>query len=247
MDILKRTKLLLGEDAIEKLKKVRVAIMGLGGVGTYATEVLARSGIENFLLVDFDKVSESNINRQLIALHSNIGKLKTEAMKERILDINPDAEIKIYNDFCAVESRDFLLKDIDFIVDAIDSLNPKVGLLEDAYHKKIKIISVMGAGGKLDPSQIRLDDISKSNVCPLAKRVRKYLRRRGIDSGIPVIYSLEKPVPQFAFEDGSEEELGSTRGRERGTLSSISYLPAIMGMWAASYLIRNIASDFEVK
>ena len=197
--------------------------------------------------MDFDKVSKSNINRQLIALHSNIDKLKTEAMKERILDINPNAKVDIFNDFCAVESREFLLKDVDFIVDAIDSLNPKVGLLEDAFNKGIKIISVMGAGGKLDPSQIRLDDISKSNVCPLAKRVRKYLRRRGIGSGIPVIYSLEKPIPQFAFEDGSDEELGSTRGRQRGTLSSISYLPAIMGMWAASYLIRNVSLDFEVK
>ncbi len=247
MEILKRTKLLIGTEGIEKLKKNRVAIMGLGGVGTYATEALARSGIENFLLVDFDKVSKSNINRQLIALHSNINKLKTEAMKDRILDINPNAKVEIFNDFCAVESREFLLKDIDFIVDAIDSLNPKVGLLEDAYKKEIKIISVMGAGGKLDPSQIRLDDISKSNVCPLAKRVRKYLRRRGIESGIPVIYSLEKPIPQFAFEEGSEEELGSTRGRQRGTLSSISYLPAIMGMWAASYLIRNVALEYRIK
>lgn len=247
MDFLKRTKLILGENAIENLKKTRVAIMGLGGVGTYATEVLARSGIENFLLVDFDTVSESNINRQLIALHSNIGKLKTEAMKQRIIDINPNANIQTYNDFCAIESREFLLKNIDFIVDAIDSLNPKVGLIEDAFHKNIKIISVMGAGGKLDPSQIRLDDISKSNVCPLAKRVRKYLRRRGIESGIPVIYSIEKPIPQFNFEEGNEEELASTRGRQRGTLSSISYLPAIMGMWAASYVIRNISSGFEVK
>jgi len=241
-----RTALLFGEEALHKFQKSRVAIMGLGGVGSHATEVLARSGIGSFLLVDFDKVSESNINRQLPALHSTLNKLKTEAMAERIKDINPDAEIELYSDFCAHESRDYLLDKVDFVVDAIDSLGPKVGLLEDVYNKKVRVISILGAASRFDPSKIELCDISKSRICPLAKRVRKFLRRRGIENGIPVLYSSEIPIKQFDYKEGSEEEWGADRGRKRGTLGSVAYMPGIMGMWAASYLLRNIAFDLEV-
>lgn len=236
-----RTALLFGNEAIEKFQKTRVAIMGLGGVGSYAAEALARSGIGNFLLVDFDKVSLSNLNRQLPALHSTIDMMKTEAMQARIMDINPQANVEIYPDFCAQESRDFLLKDIDFVVDAIDSLGPKTGLMEACYRKEIPIISVFGAASRFDPSKIELVDISKSRICPLAKKVRKYLHRRGINKGIPVVYSYEKPIPQFDHEAGAEAEWVSGRGRKRGTLGSVIYMPAIMGMWAASYVLRMIA------
>ena len=189
MNQFSRTALLFGDEAIEIFQQTRVAVMGLGGVGSYAAEALARSGIGSFLLVDFDTVGLSNLNRQLPALHSTIGKMKTEAMRARILDINPKAKVDIYSDFCAHESRDFLLENIDFVVDAIDSLGPKTGLLESCVNKGIPVISSMGAASRFDPSKIELVDISKSKICPLAKKVRKYLNRRGISEGIPVIYS----------------------------------------------------------
>ncbi len=238
-----RTALLFGDEAIAKFQKTRVAIMGLGGVGSYAAEALARSGVGSFLLVDFDTISLSNLNRQLPALHSTIDMMKTEAMQARIKDINPDANVEIYSDFCAHESRDFLLKDIDFVVDAIDSLGPKTGLMEACYRKEIPIISVFGAASRFDPSKIELVDISKSRICPLAKKVRKYLHRRGINKGIPVVYSYEKPIPQFDHEAGAEAEWVSGRGRKRGTLGSVVYMPAIMGMWAASYVLRVLGKS----
>jgi tRNA A37 threonylcarbamoyladenosine dehydratase len=167
--------------------------------------------------------------------------MKTEAMRDRILDINPEANVEIYSDFCAHESRDQLLENIDFVVDAIDSLGPKAGLLEAVHRKKIPVISSMGAASRFDPSKIELCDISKSRICPLAKKVRKYLHKRGITEGIPVIYSYEKPIAQFDHEAGAEAEWVSARGRKRGTLGSVVYLPAIMGMWAASYVLRKLA------
>jgi len=241
MEQFNRTELLFGKEAIEIFQKTRVAVMGLGGVGSYAAEALARSGISSFLLVDFDTISISNLNRQLPALHSTLGKMKTEAMRERLLDINPKIKVDIYSDFCAHESRDFLLENVDFVVDAIDSLGPKTGLLESCVRKEIPVISSMGAASRFDPSKIELVDISKSRICPLAKKVRKYLHRRGIEKGIPVVYSYEKPIPQFDHDAGSEAEWISGRGRKRGTLGSVVYLPAIMGMWAASYVLRKLA------
>ncbi len=241
MEQFSRTSLLFGDEAIEIFQKTRVAVMGLGGVGSYAAEALARSGIGSILLVDFDTISLSNLNRQLPALHSTIGKLKTETMRDRLLDINPYLKIDIYSDFCAQESRDFLLENVDFVVDAIDSLGPKASLLEACVNKKIPVISSMGAASRFDPAKIELVDISKSRICPLAKKVRKYLHRRGIEKGIPVVYSFEKPIPQFDHDAGAEAEWVSGRGRKRGTLGSVVYLPAIMGMWAASYVLRNLA------
>jgi len=235
-----RTELLFGKEAMKIFSETRVAVMGLGGVGSFAAEALARSGIGSLLLVDFDKISPSNLNRQIIALHSTVGKMKTEVMKARIFDINPQAKVDIYSDFVDQNSRENLLKNVDFVVDAIDSLTPKVGLLEDVYHQKIPLISVMGAASRFDPSQIRLADISETSVCPLARKVRKYLHRRGIFKGITVIYSLEKPIPQFDFEEGSKDEWIGERGRKRGTLGSVVYLPAIMGLWAVSYVLRKL-------
>jgi tRNA A37 threonylcarbamoyladenosine dehydratase len=236
-----RTELLFGAEAVAKFQTSRVAIMGLGGVGSYAAEALARSGIGKFLLVDFDTISQTNINRQLPALHETIGQLKTEAMRARLWKINPALEITIHSDFCAEESRDKLLKNVDFVVDAIDSLTPKAGLIEACYHQKIPLISAMGAAGKFDPAQIVQTDLSKTKICPLAKMVRKYLRRRGISKGVPVIYSTEVPIPQYPPEAGTDQEWVGGRGRKRGTLGSVVYLPAIFGMWAASYVLRSLA------
>ncbi len=242
-DAWQRTSLLLGNDAINKLNNASVGVMGLGGVGTYAVEMLARTGISRFVLVDFDRIKPSNINRQLTALHSTIGMYKTEALKQRILDINPDAVVECYTDFCDQPLREKILPGLDYIIDAIDSLGPKTGLLEDAYNLKIPVISVMGAGGKLDPAQIRMSDLSKTTNCPLARRVRKYLKRRGIEKGIPVIYSAEIPQAQHDHDAGAEAEWEVDRGRKRGTLGTVGYLPAIMGMWAASVVIREISSE----
>lgn len=239
-EFLNRTELLLGEEAISKMKDSCVAVIGLGGVGSYATEILARSGVGKLVLVDFDTVSVSNINRQLPALHSTVGRFKTEVMQERILDINPNAEVKIYTEFIDETNRDKILENVDFVIDAIDSLNPKINLLEFMYKKNIQMISVMGAGGKTDPSKIRQTDLFKTKYCPLARRVRKFLRRRGIKKNIPAIYTDETPAPQS--ENINEEDTVS-RGRQRGTISSISYLPAMMGMWAASYVIDKLSSD----
>jgi tRNA A37 threonylcarbamoyladenosine dehydratase len=245
IDQFNRTELLFGKGILRKFEQSRVAVIGLGGVGSYAAEGLARGGIGNFLLVDFDIVGMTNLNRQNIALHSTIGKQKTEVMRSRILDINPHASVVIFTGFCAIESRDELLQNVDFIVDAIDSLGPKVGLLEDAYHKKIPVISVLGAGNRVDPSQIHLTDISKTFCCPLARRIRKYLRRRGIDSGLPVIFSCEPPINSFAEDSEPVDETISSRGRSRVTIGSVSYMPAIMGMWAASYVLRQIAGAYN--
>jgi tRNA threonylcarbamoyladenosine dehydratase len=243
-DQFNRTELLFGVEAVQRLHESRVAVIGLGGVGGYACEGLARSGIGRFLIIDFDTVGPTNLNRQIIALHSTVGKPKVEVMRERILDINPEAQVDVFEGFCAIENREQLLLGVDFIVDAIDSLGPKVGLMEEAYHRKIPIISILGAGNRVDPSQVHLADISDTMRCPLARRVRKFLRRRGIACGIPVIYSSEFPIKEFAEDSIPLDETISARGRSRVTIGSVGYMPAIMGMWAASYIIRNIASGY---
>ncbi len=238
--IFNRTEMIFGKEAVARFKQVKVAVFGLGGVGSYACESLARSGFSRFVLVDFDTVDRTNINRQNIALHSTIGKAKTDVMMERLLDINPDCEIEFYNEFADINTRNKMLSNgVDFVVDAIDSLNPKVGLLEDVYNLGIPIISSMGAGNRIDPSQVRLSDLFESQGCPLASRVRKYLRRRGISSGIPCVYSSEKPV-ELNLECNAKSEV--SRGRARVPVGSVSYMTAIMGLWVSSYVIRTIAN-----
>ncbi|MBI9032682.1 tRNA threonylcarbamoyladenosine dehydratase [bacterium] len=238
MSLYQRSSLIVDERSLQGFQEKRILVIGLGGVGGYAVEGLARAGFKKFVLVDFDVVSESNINRQIIALHSTIGRLKSELFKERVLDINPQAEVEIITEFFDEKLRLELLDRVDFVVDAIDSLGPKVGLLEDCYNKKIKVISSMGSGNRLDPSKIRIADLAKSKNCTLASRVRKYLRRRGITKGIPVVYSEELPIKDYLKEGRGEAVEASTRGRDRTLVGSISYYPAIMGMMMASYVIR---------
>ncbi|MDI3503715.1 MAG: tRNA threonylcarbamoyladenosine dehydratase [Candidatus Cloacimonadota bacterium] len=238
---LSRTEILVGSDALGRLKEGKVCLAGLGGVGSYAAEALARAGVGKLILIDFDTVGPSNINRQLLATQDTIGKAKTELMQKRILAINPEAQVICHQVFLDQENRAELTANADFVIDAIDSLGPKIGLLEDLARSERKFISVMGAGNRLNPSMIHLDKISKSHNCPLARRVRKQLRRRGIKLDFPCVYSAEKtllPDPEIT----SAEELTIQRGRKRQVIGSISYMPAIMGMMAASWVIRNIVS-----
>jgi len=236
---LSRTEILIGSDALEKLRQASVCIAGLGGVGSYAVEALARAGIGKFVLIDFDVSGPSNINRQLLATKKSIGIPKITLMQERIKDINPDATVIAHQEFLDAENRGELCSGADYVIDAIDSLGPKIGLLEDLARSQRRFISIMGAGNRLDPGQIHLDKISKSFNCPLARRVRKFLRRRGIKLDFPCVYSSEDPlVPDPDVESDNEQII--ERGRQRQIIGSISYMPAIMGMMAASWVIRSI-------
>jgi len=234
-----RTALLVGSEAMAKLSNSRVAIIGLGGVGSYAVEALARAGIGHFTLVDFDVVGESNFNRQLHALNHTLGEPKTEVMKKHIEDINPAAEVITYPVFLDSTNREEILKDQDFYLDAIDSLGPKCGLLEYAVKNNFKIISVMGSGNRLNPEEIHLAPLNETVNCPLARRVRKYLKRWGVDCNFPCVYSSEIPKKIFKDIPSPDEDL-IHRGRTRGKVGTISYMPAIMGMMAASWIIRQI-------
>lgn len=234
-----RTALLLGETVMQKLKEARVCVIGLGGVGSYAVETLARAGIRHITLIDFDVVGKTNLNRQLLALRETIGLAKVELARQRILAINPDAEVICHQEFIDSDNRVELLAGSGFFIDAIDSLGPKIGLLEYAVRAKLKFISVMGAGNRLDPTKIHLTSIKKSHNCPLARRVRKFLGRRGIKADFPCVWSSEPPLRPEEDQDAPDEII-LQRGRQRKTLGSISYLPAIMGMYAASWVIREI-------
>ena len=188
-----RTELLLGAEAMRRLKDARVAVFGIGGVGGHAAEALARSGVGALDLIDNDRVSESNLNRQIVALQSTVGRYKTEVMRERILDINPEAEVRVHNCFYLPEtSGEFDFSSYDYIVDAIDTVTGKLGLVMEAQKAGTPVISSMGAGNKLDPAAFKVADIYETSVCPLARVMRRELRRRGIEKA-RVLYSTEPP------------------------------------------------------
>ena len=226
-----RTELLIGKESLEKLSKSKVAIFGLGGVGSYVTEGLARAGIENFVLVDNDVVSITNINRQLFATHKTIDKPKIEIAKERILDINPNANIITYQDFFMPETKGILDNSITYIVDAIDTVTAKIELVLRANNLNIPIISCMGTGNKIDPKKFEVTDISKTSVCPLAKVMRKEIRARGIKK-LKVVYSKEEPIK---INSACEEE--STKRQIPG---SISFVPSVAGLIIASEVVKDI-------
>lgn len=230
-----RTELLLGKERMEYLAGSHVLVVGLGGVGAYAAEQICRAGIGRMTIVDADTVNESNINRQLPALHSTLGESKAEVMARRLKDINPALELTVVNEFLRDERTEMILSaaSYQFVVDAIDSLSPKVYLLYHAFHKHIPVVSSMGAGAKTDPAQVRLADISKTTDCALAKVVRKRLRGLGIQKGIPVVFSTEPADPKAVIE--VENEMC-----KRTTTGTVSYMPAIFGCYLASYVIRNI-------
>ena len=230
-----RTELLLGADRMERLAHSHVLVVGLGGVGAYAAEQICRAGIGHMTIVDADTVNESNINRQLPALHSTLGMPKAEVVARRLLDINPRLKLGVLNEFLRDERTEEVLSATryDFVVDAIDSLSPKVFLLYHAYQRNIPVVSSMGAGAKMDPSQVRIADISKTCNCALAKAVRKRLRGLGVNKGIPVVFSTEIANPDAVVEVEGEQ-------CKRATTGTVSYMPAIFGCYLASYVINQL-------
>lgn len=225
-----RSARLLGDAGIERLGRARVAVFGVGGVGGYAVEALARSGVGTLDLIDADTVSLSNINRQIIALHSTVGKYKVDAARERVLDINPDAAVNTYNIFFTEENRSlFDFSKYDFVIDAIDSVKSKCALIEAAVLAGAPIISSMGAGNKLDPTRFEISDISKTSVCPLARVMRRELRARGINH-LTVVYSQEEP-------------LRGARGGERRTPGSVAFVPSVAGLIIASEVVRQLTEE----
>jgi len=232
-----RTLLLLGQENLNALKKANVLVAGLGGVGAYAAEMLVRAGVGNLTIVDGDVVEESNRNRQLPALVSTIGKTKTGVLSERFLDINPEINLISLNEFLRDERTVELLEsqNFDYVVDCIDTLSPKVFLIYHAVQRGLKVVSSMGAGGKLDPSKVKVADISKSHDCNLARMVRKRLHRLGVRKGITVVFS-----PEEVSEDAIRLEQGQNKN---STVGTISYMPAIFGCFVASVVIRDIVSN----
>ncbi len=227
--------MLLGADGLERLLSSRVAIFGVGGVGGYAAEAIARAGIGNITLIDSDRVAASNINRQIIATHDTLGQYKTEAMRQRILSINPEATVTCHNIFFDEESKgQFDFTAYDYVVDAIDSLSAKVELIATCVAAGTKIISAMGAGNKLDPTGFEVADISKTTVCPLARAVRVALRKRGINH-LKVVYSKEPPVIPPVVSDGERKRVPA----------SISFVPSAMGLILAGEVIKAIALGDE--
>ena len=226
-----RTELLLGSEAIAKLGESRVAVFGIGGVGGYIVEALARAGVGELDLIDADNVSLSNINRQIIALHSTIGKSKVEVASLRAKDINPSIKLNIKNIFYLHENKEqFDFKQYDYIADAVDTVAAKISLAEEAFKVGVPIISAMGAGNKLDATAFKVADISKTSVCPLAKVMRRELRKRGINH-LKVVYSEEKPLTPLA----SDEQTG-----KRQTPGSVSFVPPVVGLIMAGEIIKDL-------
>ena len=251
-DMFSRTELLIGKENIEKLQNSKVAVFGIGGVGSYVVEGLARAGIGNFILVDSDDVSISNLNRQIIATTKTIGKPKVEVSKDRILEINPNANVTIYKEFYKPDNRVPFENDISYIVDAIDTVTAKIDLIEEAEKLKIPIISSMGTGNKLDPTKFEVTDIYKTSVCPLAKVMRKELRDRGIKK-LKVVYSKEEPIKikdRDNFEKDRElykNEVEAEKYAEKKNYisnshvpGSISFVPSVAGLIIAGEVIKDI-------
>ena len=218
-----RTEALLGEQAMEKLKKARVAVFGIGGVGGHVVEALVRSGVGAVDIVDSDKVCLSNLNRQIIATESSIGKYKVDVMKERILDINPEAVVNVHKCFYLPETKDeFDFSQYSYVVDAVDTVTAKIQLVMEAAEAGVPIISSMGAGNKLDPTAFQVADIYKTSVCPLAKVMRRELKKRGIKK-LKVVYSKEQPVVKNTVP------------------ASVAFVPSVVGLIIAGEVIKDLA------
>lgn len=234
-----RTQLLFGERA-ERLNRAHVLVVGLGGVGAYVAEMLCRSGVGELTLVDADVVNASNLNRQLVALTSTLGEPKSDVLGARLKDINPQIKLNLVREFIRDQRTDELLDaaTYDFVVDAIDTLSPKVFLIYSAMQRDIPLVSSMGAGGKTDPTLVKLSDISKSHNCRLAKVVRKRLYKLGVRKGFSVVYSSEL-VPDEVVELSENEQ------NKKSTVGTVSYMPAIFGCFLASHVIRALTAPSE--
>lgn len=242
-----RTELLIGKEGLEKLKNAKVAIFGIGGVGSFVAEGLVRAGIGNFILVDDDKVCLTNLNRQIIATRKTIGKYKVDVMKERILEINPDAKVETVQEFYMPNSENQIItSELSYVADCIDTVTAKIELVKNCKELGIPIISAMGTGNKLDPSKLTITDIYKTNTCPLAKVMRKELRKRKIES-LKVIYSTEEPIkPDNESESSCKTNCICPPGTKRKCSArnqvpgSISFVPSVAGLMIAGEIVRDI-------
>ena len=230
-----RTEMLIKNEGMEKLKDSKVAIFGLGGVGSFVCEGLARSGVGNFVLVDFDKVDESNINRQLIATTKTIGQYKVDLMKERILEINPDAKVEVYREFYTKDSKiDIITEDLSYAVDCVDTIMAKIEIICNCDAIDVPVISAMGAGNKLDPTQFEVADIYETSVCPLARIMKKDLKKRNIEK-LKVVYSKEQPI--------NTNDCAVNKGRKFKIKGSVSFVPSVAGLIIASEVIKDIINN----
>ena len=228
-----RTEMLIGNDGMEKLNNAKVAVFGLGGVGSFVCEGLARSGVGNFILVDYDKIDESNINRQLIATVKTIGKYKVDLMKERILEINPNANVEVYKEFYMSDSKtDIITKDLSYAVDCVDTIMAKIAIICNCNAIDVPVISSMGTGNKLDPSMFEVADIYETSVCPLARIMKKDLRKRNIEK-LKVVYSKENPI--------NTNDCAINQNRKYKVKGSISFVPSVAGLIIAGEVIKDIA------
>ena len=235
--LFERSHILIGDEGIKRLQSAHVFVAGIGGVGSFTAEALARMGVGQLTLVDHDVVSASNMNRQLIALQSTIGEPKAEVMTARINDINPDCQVNIIAEFLTPDSiPDILNQDFSVVIDAIDSMSSKTALIETAWRNNMATFASMGAGGKLDPTQVRTGDLMDTSMCKLAKQLRGHLRRRGVGRGIQTVYSVESPLPPLP-----PEAVG--RGRPRAVNGTVSYMPSIFGLTLAGMVINHIIGD----
>lgn len=239
-DWLERTELLIKDEGLAKLKSANILVVGLGGVGSFAAEFLARAGTGTMTIVDGDTVDITNINRQLPALHSTLGKSKAEVVGARLLDINPDLQLTSLNQFLNPEDMDDVLgrQKYDYVIDCIDSVTPKVNLILSARRKKIKIVSCMGAGGKMDPAKVLVRDIHKTQSCHLAKQVRKRLKTENIDKGVRCVFSSE-------IQDESSLKMTDGSNFKRSFYGTISYIPALFGLYAAAEVINYLIKKDE--
>lgn len=235
MNEFSRTRMLLGREAMEKLKASAVAVFGIGGVGSFAAEAIVRSGIGGIALFDSDEVSVTNINRQLIATHKTLGKKKAQVMKERALEINPECRVQSFECFYTAENAsEFDLSKYSYIVDAIDTVSSKLTLIERAKKAKVPIISSMGAGNKLDPTKFEVADIYETSICPLAKVMRRELKQKGIDS-LKVVYSKEEVVKPLE-EEGSDTPAAG----KRQIPGSVAFVPSVAGLIIAAEVVKDI-------
>ena len=232
-DKFSRTEMLIGSDGLKKLSESKVAVFGLGGVGSYVCEGLVRGGIGNFVLIDFDKVDESNINRQLIATSKTVGRQKVDLMKERILEINPDANVEVYREFYMADSQsDIITEDLSYAVDCVDTIMAKIAVICKCDELNIPVISSMGTGNKLDATMFEVADIYETSVCPLARIMKKDLRKRNIEK-LKVVYSKEHPINTNDCEINKDKKF-----KVKG---SVSFVPSVAGLIIAGEVIKDIA------
>ncbi len=236
MHWLERTELLLGDNKIEQLKKSNVLVFGLGGVGAIAAEMVCRAGIGNMTIIDGDKFEITNLNRQIHAVNSTIGKSKAEVVGSKLKDINPELNLIVLDKYFDEDTmKQFNIEEFDYVIDAIDTLSPKVELLALAYNKDIPIISSFGSGGKFDPTKIKITDIKKSQNCKFGRFVRKRLHQKGIYKGIKVVWS-----PEDVDKSAVREEYGRNK---RSTVGTISFMPSIFGCYCASVVINDLLNE----